>query len=493
MTMSNTVTDFYMGDYRKTLFPMATNRFLIEVGQAEINDFLGKCLSSKHEAYSFRSQTRVYAGKPRNHLRRTVKLDPVAEFFIYDLVFRNRSHFRPPYNKKRKHFGYRFKKGNPLNPSNSYKKYKRAISVYRKKYKFSISFDIAAYFNSIYHHDLASWFSRLEVSSDDYNSFGQFLREINSGRSVDCLPQGLYPTKMIGSDFLRFVEQFHGIKSKAMVRFMDDFVLFANSRIVLRRDFFTIQQLLGDKGLSLNPNKTSDGIRENIDVTSEIKEVRKRLLQRRRIMVMSYDSIMDDEIEIKKDLSNEEMRFLRDLLAKDDVAEEDAELVLALMAKHAAEVIDRLGDISKRFPHLIKNVYCFCLSIDDVESLARFVVDFLDRKDAAIYEFQLFWIACILEDKLLDSRRSAEIIDKLYNHVNATPISRAKILEIPDLRYGLVELRDKHLGAGQSDWLAWASAVGHRRLKKVDRFHRLRYFSKASNYNKLVFDILSKS
>ncbi len=58
--------------------------------------------------------------------------------------------------------------------------------------------------------------------------------------------------------------------------------------------------------------------------------------------------------------------------------------------------------------------------------------------------------------------------------------------------YGLIELRDEHLGAGQSDWLAWTGAVGHRRLKKIDRRHRLGYLTKSSNYNKLVFDIVSK-
>ncbi|PHR02288.1 MAG: hypothetical protein COB29_14010 [Sulfitobacter sp.] len=78
--------EFYSADYRRTLFPMSTNRYLIENGQDEIAEFLSRCLDPDQEAFSFRSQTRVYAGKPGFHLRRTVKLDPVAEYFIYDLV-----------------------------------------------------------------------------------------------------------------------------------------------------------------------------------------------------------------------------------------------------------------------------------------------------------------------------------------------------------------------------------------------------------------------
>lgn len=490
--MPYTSSDFYNADYQKTLFPMETNKFLIETGQTEIRRFIFKCLSQTEETYSFRSQTRVYAAKSKNHLRRTVKLDPVAEFFIYDLVFRNRSLFRAPLSSKKKHFGYRFKKGRPLSPSDSFRGYKGAIAAFRDKYKYSLSFDVAAYFNSIYHHDLVSWLSRLGATDDDYQSFGQFLREINTGRSVDCLPQGLYPTKMIGNDFLRYVEQFHGLKSKAIVRFMDDFVLFSNSRKSLRHDFITVQKLIGDKGLSLNSDKTSDGIRENVELENKIEEVRKRLLKRRRIAIVDYDGNMDEEIEVEKDLSDKEMQFLRELLQKDDIDEEDAELVLALMAEHAEEVIERLSDISQKFPHLIKNIYHFCLNFPDADAIATFVVDFLKDRRSVVYEFQLFWLAYLLEKRLLETDKAAEIIDKLYNHINATAISRSKILEIPDIRFGLVELRDSHIGAGQSDWLAWASAVGHRRLKKIDRRHRLGYFAKASNFNKLVFDIVSK-
>lgn len=173
--------DFYSTDYRRTLFPMSTNHYLIKNGQNEIREFLSRCLDPNQETFSFRSQTRVYAGKPNFHLRRTVKLDPVAEYFIYDLVLRNKTRFRAPFQEHKKHFGYRFQGGEPLNPSSSFRGYKGAISAYREKFRYSLSFDIAAYFNSIYHHDLVSWLSRVGAPEQDYQAFGQFLREINTG------------------------------------------------------------------------------------------------------------------------------------------------------------------------------------------------------------------------------------------------------------------------------------------------------------------------
>tara|TARA_R100001530_G_scaffold6883_2_gene7789 strand:- start:251 stop:376 length:126 start_codon:yes stop_codon:yes gene_type:complete len=34
--------EFYSADYRRTLFPMSTNRYLIENGQDEIAEFLSR-------------------------------------------------------------------------------------------------------------------------------------------------------------------------------------------------------------------------------------------------------------------------------------------------------------------------------------------------------------------------------------------------------------------------------------------------------------------
>ena len=98
------------------------------------------------------------------NLRRTVKLDPVAEYYLYDITFANRLRFRPSHNDDRAHFGYRYQKGAFLNPSVSYKAFRTAISKYTKTYRYFISFDVASYFNSIYHHDVAAWFLNLGAS-----------------------------------------------------------------------------------------------------------------------------------------------------------------------------------------------------------------------------------------------------------------------------------------------------------------------------------------
>jgi len=218
--------DFLLQDQAKTLFPNRTNQLLFQHGEPLIQEHILKCFAKSEPSFSFLPQHRAYAAKHGPNLRRTVKLDPVAEYYIYDVVYRHRSRFRKPHQETRTHFGYRFQSGSFLNPSSSYKGFRTAISKYTKKYRYFISFDVASYFNGIYHHDLASWFLALVGDHDEYEQFGQYLREINAGRSVDVLPQGLYASKMIGNDFLRFVDNHHGLKSSQLLRFMDDFYLF---------------------------------------------------------------------------------------------------------------------------------------------------------------------------------------------------------------------------------------------------------------------------
>ena len=70
-----------------------------------------------------------------------------------------------------------------------------------------------------------------------------------------------YPAKMIGNDFLRFVDNHHALRSEQLLQFMDDFYLFSDDADAIRSDFLLIQKLIGEKSLSLNPNKTSSSDR----------------------------------------------------------------------------------------------------------------------------------------------------------------------------------------------------------------------------------------
>jgi hypothetical protein len=48
------------------------------------------------------------------------------------------------------------------------------------------------------------------------------LSKINARRAIGCLPQGLYPTKVMGSAYLQFIEACDELQSAVSLRFMDD-------------------------------------------------------------------------------------------------------------------------------------------------------------------------------------------------------------------------------------------------------------------------------
>lgn len=130
----------------------------------------------------------------------------LLNIFIYDIIYRNRNLFKKPFGDNKKHYGYRFKDGIPSIPSEEFSTFKADVWLASITMNFFIGFDISNYFNCLYHHDLEAWLAALGATNEDVQMFSKFLRETNSGRSVDCLPHGLYPTKMIGNDFLRFIE-----------------------------------------------------------------------------------------------------------------------------------------------------------------------------------------------------------------------------------------------------------------------------------------------
>lgn len=484
--------DFYIQDLLRTLFPLNTNRVLVELGLDELVAFAENLAAG---GGSFLPQRRVHANKDALHLRRTVKLDPVAEVYLYHLIHKNRARFRKPFVKGRTHFGYRFVDGQPLPPSRAYAEFKSEVAkanIFSEEFLF---FDVSTYFNNVYHHDLHAWFAALKPDDPaDVVAFGKFFREINAGRSLDCLPHGLYPAKMIGNDFLRFIEASASIRAPTILRFMDDVYLFGDDLDDLKADFREIQRLLGLKGLSVNGKKTLTGGTPLTDrADTSLSDLKKRLLKRRRHLIIShYDDVEGDEETLSPPLDTKEVNFVVGLLAKGDLSEEDAELIMVVMRDHADRLEPHLKQFAEGFPHLAKNFYGLCSEMPDKELVAEVVLE-VAKGDPHVSEYQLFWFGMMLEDYLMDTDVAPDIIVALSQHRNATDITRAKILEIPDSRYGLPEMREAYLREGRSDWLAWASAVGSREMDKQARNYLLDYFKNGSEMNRLIAEIIQKS
>lgn len=491
----NTSRDFFLWDYDSSLFPLRTTRLLVEKYAAQLLQFMQE--EDLTPGGSFHNQHRVFATKRGWFLRPTLKLDPVAEFFLYDFVYRNRHLFQASPPDTRRVYGYRIEKGEPIPILKSYSAFKKAVAGFRQHRQQYIYFDVAAYFNRIYHHDLVTWFEGVGADKDDVILFGKFLREITAGRSVNCLPQGIYPSKMIGSSFLGFLEDSNRIRCSQTVRMMDDMWLFDNEEKTLIDDFLLIESLLNDRDLSVNEEKSIilKGHDPEAEVPPDLDAMKIGLLRRRREALAELGDYADDiesEGDELEELSAEEQQYLLSLLTRDDVQEEDAELVLTLMRDNSADVVEFIPTLISDFPGLAKRLYYFCSGVDDKSEVAEAVRSFVSSTARAT-EYQLFWFGMMAEGYLLKTPQAGNLLLALYDHQNATDISRAKILEIPEKRFGLSDLREEQIRTGHSDWLAWASAVGARVHAKSRRNHLLKYFRKSSSMNRLIGEFVETS
>jgi hypothetical protein len=449
----------------------------------------------------FQNQHRVFATKRGWFLRRTVKLDPIAEFFFYDFVYRNRHLFRDGPSPKRPILGFRIVNGEPIGLLKSYSQFKKEVAKHRAKYKHNIYFDVASYFNHVYHHDLVEWCENAGASEDEYRIFGKFLRETSGGRSVNCLPQGIYPSKMIGAAFLRFLEDSSSIRSAQSVRLMDDMWLFDDDSANLISDFLIAQSLLGERGLCVNEEKSAvlEAHDPAKDLPADLDQMKIHLLRKRRQELAESSEYADaseeeededeDEDSELKEINDDEQQYLLSLLRRGNIQEEDAELVLTLMRDHSKDVVEFIPTLIKEFPGLAKRLYYFCLRAADKTEIAVAIKNYLSS-EAQVTEYQLFWFGMMVESYLLKTPEVGDLLAILYEQPSATDISRAKILEIPEKRFGLGDLRDQHLKTGQSDWLAWTAAVGARVNPKGKRNQLLKYFRKSSPMNRLIGDFV---
>ena len=272
-----------------------------------------------------------------------------------------------------------------------------------------------------------------------------------------------------------------------MLRFMDDFFLFDNDRGVLEEDFLLLQRYLGERGLSLNAEKTTWGEGPLRGVTT-INEVKVQLLERRRFTLeVAYGEVRqvaaENKGEASEPLTEEQVEYIKEILEDGKIGEEDAELVLTLIGERAEDELEQLMGMFERFPALARSVHAVVGSFRDKEELCRQLVRSAKGK-RVLTEDQLFWAGKIAEDHLADSKWAVALLTALYSHGSATDLTRAKILEIP--WPDLDDMREEYLKGGRSDWLAWCSAVGSRRVAKWKRNHLLGYYRKGSRMNEIV-------
>ncbi|NOU64090.1 hypothetical protein GC096_08645 [Paenibacillus sp. LMG 31461] len=477
--------DFIAEDNIKGLFPLNSNRFFLEKGEAELREYVYKDIFAEQTS-AFASSPIVYALKDKFHLRKTHLLDPISTYFFYDFVLRNKLKFQKDRSSiERLNYGYYF---NGDQPSNSYKEYHEfRMNKYllKRKYKYFAKIDIMNCFNNFYHHDLAS-FATDYLGRQEGGYFGKFLREITGGRSINCFPQGIYPAKLFGNFFLSFLERARGLNSSAIIRYLDDVFLFSDSLVSLEQDVIYVQGLLGERGLFLNSEKTKFGWKQSDFDERKLDTLKKSLLTK-RAMIRNYDDENHNEEIV---LSSKETDYLKKIIYQKNVSEEDVELALSLLKDDKKETLQLVQLVISKYPNLIKNLYRFISDIDDNGEIWQEINNKIGS--STLQEFELFWISRIVMDHYSFDDLSADILLKIFQHKNSTTSVKSAILEFPELEYGFFEIKENVLRNEPGGIKAACALHGLRNLEKSKRNHIYKYTGKSSPAMRLYSSICLK-
>lgn len=481
---------YLLDDHPRTLFPLDTTRIAVEQGSDRLHQHIQEHIKpGAKKGNTFPPQLRCHAAKRGLHLRRTAKLDPVAELFVYDLVLRNRKHFKADTRKTRRQYGYYFESGEPASAMTGYREFKRDVVNAENRFAFELRLDVAAYFNSIYHHDLVNYFIDSGWPPDQTSALDRFLSETTGGRSIDCLPHGLHPCKVLGAAFLHIGDRSSRIESPLMLRFLDDIHLFADDEIQLWADFIELQKLLGEKALSLNAEKTEIVEKGHSDLEAVVDDIKLGLLRVRSEWIEVSGETKELEMEEYESLTDEQTEYLLDLLRDSSLDESDAELVLTLLSEHGEEVLERMSTVWPQYPSLSKPIYNFVTrEFGSGSSVIALSKAFLTNAPNAT-EYQLFWLTKILQVTAPRDEEFGNLLTAILDHPHATPIVQAKVLEIADNRFGLAELRESVLKRGQSDWPSIAAMVGCRVQSKASRNKLIKNCGSVSPLNKVIAEI----
>jgi hypothetical protein len=474
--------EFIEGDIPRTLFPLQSSRIVISNGEASLRKFIDTEIfvtSGYHP--SFVQSPVGFALKDARHTRRVHILDPVATLFLYDFVYSNSALFAQTDPKsRRRRYGYHMKGKQPLSAAEEHQQFRQRATELRKQYRYSVKTDVSQCFPSFYHHHIVSFLSSV-VADQSAQRFGTFLRQINGGQSVSCFPQGLFPTKAIGNLFLRFVEESAELSSPAIIRYLDDILIFSDSTEQLEKDFYRLQVMLSERNLYLNQSKTVLGDAKATVRFPRTNKIRISLLNKR---AEAKENEYEDAPQVVN-LTTDEFKYLSDLLRRSDVAEEDVELALALISEDAEHADTLATLVFQKYPHLIKNLYAYLGGANyNAEPLWRLINE-VSVADTA-HEFTLFWSVRILLDIYDWTNESAALLLKLYNHPNSTDVVKGAVLESEYLDHGLLSLKENVLKNSGSNLPAICAAVG---LRQMERARRNQLYKYAASAGPLMYQI----
>lgn len=344
--------------------------------------------------------------------------------------------------------------------------------------------DVAAYFSHVYHHKLLNILRGFECEQVVVEALGGLLRRWSTGVSYG-LPQGLWPSDLLGNAYLHHLDARMLIDDWRYLRYVDDIRVFTDSEISGKRALLSIARELGHWGLSLNSAKTAilraedfcGRLRPASEKLQELVSKRRQFMEHLNPYFSAFDGPEANPLEA--DDESQILTILMEATAQHPVVESDVKFCLSSLFGHGVEEAKDVAlGLLQSDPHLTSYVINYLASVGHDEKIGSTLRDFLTSDDN-LYDWQEMWILryFFTAGSMPDGIRPT--LQKIVSNRNKNNASRCVAIH---LLGELGELTDweslKHqFDDEDSPWVRSYIVLGTNKLPRAERNHAYKYWA----------------
>ncbi len=370
-------------------------------------------------------------------------------------------------------------------PSESYAEFSATLNKHCEDpaYAYVVDADVASYFEHIDHHPIVNTLHGFGCEPVLVEAVGTLLRKWRNGVSHG-IPQGLWPSDLIGNFYLSPLDSHMILERWQYVRYVDDIRIFTKSLVDARRALLSMSRKLGALGLSLNSEKTS--ILPKEEFCKKLRPASEKLVDlvaKRKAWMKALDPYFSEfkpssESPLEKADVNQLLEILRDATSEHPVKEGDVKFCLnSLFGINAKEARVTATNLLADYPHLTSYVVNFLASTGYDPDIGQQLVTFLSSENN-LYDWQEMWILRYFftaKGMPKDLRAFVRNIVVNRNKNNATRTMAIHLLgelgELADWQSLREQVRNE-----DSNWVRAYIVLGTRKLPKDDRNHVYTYW-----------------
>jgi len=244
------------------IFPLPIENHLFHDKPTDVVDLLRSFDEKFDEAVA---NMPIHTGKeltPASYsgFRQGTQIDPIWNAYLLALVIEAGSEIEAKRAAKDVVFAYRFSPDKTnhgvFDKDIGWSKFRDTIKSFSKDYKYVLRCDIADFYSRIYHHPLENALTQTVKNTTVAKRITRIISLIAGGPSYG-LPIGGNAARLLSELLLNQVDKLLLMKKVKFCRFVDDYVIFANSREEAQSALILLTNyLVNNYGLSLQKSKT---------------------------------------------------------------------------------------------------------------------------------------------------------------------------------------------------------------------------------------------